>query len=280
MICFTLDYLIRFFCVKQKWVWFLNGFNIIDLIAFFPFWIEFILIWYFPTLSPAVPAGLAVLRLSRVFRVFKVGKYSSVTKLAYRTVIESQEGFVLLIWLVAILVIVAASSVFYAEQTGMYFNQTEKLWYYNDASSPSPYQSIFASSWWGVVTLTTVGYGDIVPATILGKVFATFTMIMGLLVLAFPVSIFSSKFSQIYNLKEQERTNKKLAKMRASQKKISLRQVAKLIRQLEREEFELKEMIENFKNATEESEHAIAKIHSLVSQFQKLDISTVAHIRV
>jgi len=93
---------------------------------------------------------------------------------------------------------------FYAEQTDMSFNTTYQTWFYSD-NTVAPFQSIVHTFWWCIVTITTVGYGDIFPHTPLGKIVAGFTMIFGIVMLAFPLTIISSNFSEIYSNKKKKR---------------------------------------------------------------------------
>lgn len=80
-----------------------------------------------------------------------------------------------------------------AETSVCTYDQETRLWYYPDGSE-TLFQSIPHSMWWCLVTLTTVGYGDMFPYTAAGKVVSVVTMLCGILVLAFPLTVLSSNF--------------------------------------------------------------------------------------
>jgi len=92
---------------------------------------------------------------------------------------------------------------FYAEQTDMTFNTTYQVWTNSDGTVSS-FQSVVHTFWWCIVTVTTVGYGDIFPHSVLGKIVAGFAMILGIVMLAFPLTIISSTFSEIYGNKKKK----------------------------------------------------------------------------
>src|SRR2546425_12120886 len=96
-----------------------------------------------------------------------------------------------------LIVLFVSSALLYNLERGEKFNQNEMRWYRigeNGHLEPSPFQSIIHSLWWSIVTLTTTGYGDIVPITVPGKIIAGITMICGILVIALPTSIIGSNF--------------------------------------------------------------------------------------
>eukprot|EP01065_Artemidia_motanka_P046331 TRINITY_DN6996_c0_g1_i1.p1 TRINITY_DN6996_c0_g1~~TRINITY_DN6996_c0_g1_i1.p1 ORF type:complete len:598 (+),score=174.02 TRINITY_DN6996_c0_g1_i1:158-1951(+) len=156
---------------------------------------------------------LRVVRLARVFRVFKLGKYSSGLQLVVFAMSQSSEALSLLAFLLGIGLVLFASLVFIAEEIQSSFNETREVWVYaNDsalgvwAGADSQFQSIPSSVWWALVTLSTVGYGDQVPRTWAGKAVGFVTMIVGVLVLAFPIILISNNFSEtVKEFTEQQR---------------------------------------------------------------------------
>jgi voltage-gated potassium channel len=140
---------------------------IIDLLAILPWYIHDIL-----------PFDLRALRLLRLFRLLKLVRYSPALETLKRVV--AHEWRALLGALLLILMLLMASS------TVMYFLER--------SAQPQQFGSIPASAWWALETLTTVGYGDVTPATPLGKIFGV--MLLGLCTFALPVAILATGFNQ------------------------------------------------------------------------------------
>jgi voltage-gated potassium channel len=142
---------------------------IIDLLAILPWYIHDIL-----------PFDLRALRLLRLFRLLKLVRYSPALETLKRVV--AHEWRALLGALLLILMLLMASS------TVMYFLER--------SAQPQQFGSIPASAWWALETLTTVGYGDVTPATPLGKIFGGIVMLLGLCTFALPVAILATGFNQ------------------------------------------------------------------------------------
>ena len=105
-------------------------------------------------------------------------------------------AFSLLILFIIIGLVLFSSAMFYAEN-GTFNEQTRE--YERADGSWSPFQSIPETMWWGIVTMTTVGYGTpYVPITFIGKIIACVSMVMGVLIIAMPVAIVYSKFLEVY----------------------------------------------------------------------------------
>ncbi len=145
-------------------------FALVDLIAIAPF--------YLPMLIPMDLRFLRALRMARIFRLLKLGRYSSSIQTMGRVLRKKKEELLVLIF-VMLLALVVSSSL-------MYFCEYE--------SQPEAFSSIPAAMWWGVATLTTVGYGDIYPVTLLGKILGTVIAILGIGLFAVPAGILGSGF--------------------------------------------------------------------------------------
>ena len=171
--------------------------NIVDLIAILPFYLE---------LMSSNESGdsafgvLRILRVARVFRVFKLGKYSAGLQLFAKVILESFSALLLLIFFLMIAVVLFGSLAYSAER-GVWDHQL------NGFARPdvtglstelTPFTSIPASFWWVLTTSTTVGYGDMYPTSIEGKMIGFVTMLMGILALALPVTIIGSNFAKIH----------------------------------------------------------------------------------
>ena len=110
-----------------------------------------------------------MLRLLRLFRLLRIGKASVPFNSFILSYQRSRGGFSMLVFYVAVGLALFGTLVWLAEQTGEFYSESDKQWYYESHES-SPFQSIPHSFWWAVVTFTTVGYGDNIPQTPLGKV--------------------------------------------------------------------------------------------------------------
>ncbi len=141
---------------------------VIDLIAIAPFYLGFL-----------IDADTRILRALRLLRVFKLSRHSTAMDMLL-TVIRNEAATVASSMFVMLIIIVLAAS-------GIYLIERE--------AQPDAFQSIPQAMWWAAVTLTTVGYGDVVPVTVLGKVFGLFITIAGVGMVALPAGILASGFS-------------------------------------------------------------------------------------
>lgn len=192
VVIFTLEYLARLWsCVSQEeyrhplWGrlrYMITPMAIIDFLAILPFYLLF---FAFDL------RFIRALRVFRLLRVAKLGRYSAALRLLVRVVVNRKEELLITIMLMLILVIIAASFIYYAE---------------NEAQ-PEHYSDIPNSMWWSIVTLTTVGYGDVYPITPLGKFFAALSAIFGVGMVALPTGILGASFvEELRKQREGERT--------------------------------------------------------------------------
>ncbi|XP_041059039.1 potassium voltage-gated channel subfamily A member 1-like [Carcharodon carcharias] len=186
VVWFTLELLVRFLACPSKSVFARDIMNIIDIVAIFP---------YFITLGTELAeqqsngqqamslAILRVIRLVRVFRIFKLSRHSKGLQILGQTLKASMRELGLLIFFLFIGVILFSSAVFFAE-----------------ADEPrSHFSSIPDAFWWAVVTMTTVGYGDMKPVTMGGKIVGSLCAIAGVLTIALPVPVIVSNFNYFYH---------------------------------------------------------------------------------
>lgn len=153
---------------------------LIDLFSVLPFYLQLVIIG-----MPMVDLRfIRAVRLFRFFRLIKIGRYShSFNRLA--SVIQKKKEELVITLFAGIVILVIASSL-------MYFLEHD--------AQPDVFSSIPSSLWWGVVTLTTVGYGDIYPKTVLGKVLSSIISLLGIGLFALPAGIIASGFaSEIQN---------------------------------------------------------------------------------
>jgi len=156
-----------------------RGMLIVDLLAILPF--------YIALLVPAARALdlriLRAVRLMRIFRLFKLGRYSSAMKTMGRVLRNKKEELGLTIFIVMLLLIIASSLMYFVE----------------NPAQPDAFSSIPAAMWWGVETLTTVGYGDVIPQTALGKALGMIISILGIGLFALPAGILGSGFFEEFS---------------------------------------------------------------------------------
>ncbi|XP_077450246.1 potassium voltage-gated channel subfamily A member 1 [Stigmatopora argus] len=189
VIWFTFELFVRFFACPSKSEFSKTVMNIIDIMSIMP---------YFITLGTELaeqgqehPNGqqamslaiLRVIRLVRVFRIFKLSRHSKGLQILGQTLKASMRELGLLIFFLFIGVILFSSAVFFAE-----------------ADEPeSHFSSIPDAFWWAVVTMTTVGYGDMRPVTVGGKIVGSLCAIAGVLTIALPVPVIVSNFNYFYH---------------------------------------------------------------------------------
>jgi len=175
---FTLEYLVRLVVADDPRAFVKATANVVDLVAIVPFYIELLVD---RVLGDGAGGGfdLRFLRLARVFRIFKLSRYGHRMQLVFDALIESREILAMLSVNLVILVVVFSSITYYAEKD----------------EENTKFQSIPATCWWCIVTVLTVGYGDMYPATVAGKVIATMLMGMSVIVMALPITIIGSCFS-------------------------------------------------------------------------------------
>ncbi|MCB1865518.1 MAG: ion transporter [Chromatiales bacterium] len=175
---FTLEYLLRLWsCAEDprfagprgRWRFAARPMQIIDLLAIVPFYLPFL----------GVDARVArIFRLFRLIRILKIARYSRAFRMIGRVFVSRREELVLTSITLVFLLLISATLMYYAE---------------HDAQ-PEAFSSIPATLWWAVVTLTTVGYGDTYPITLLGKVFGGLIASIGIGMVALPAGIISSGF--------------------------------------------------------------------------------------
>ncbi|CAN9493098.1 unnamed protein product [Ophioblennius macclurei] len=182
---FSFELVMRFISAPNKLHFFKDIMNIIDFLAIMP---------YFVTLGtelakdkgtqPSVSLALIrVIRLVRVFRIFKLSRHSKGLQILGQTLKASLRELALLIFFLFIGVILFSSAVYFAE-----------------VDTPhSFFTSIPESFWWAVVTMTTVGYGDMSPVTVGGKLVGSMCAIAGVLTISLPVPVIVSNFSYFYH---------------------------------------------------------------------------------
>ena len=171
-ILFTIEYILRLSCVGRPLSYATSFYGIIDLMAIIP--------TYLSVFIPGTEFLLAirVLRILRIFRVLKLVQYISEATLLMKALSASRRKITVFMFTVLTLVVILGSLMYLIE------------------GAESGFTSIPKSIYWAIVTLTTVGYGNIAPQTNLGQLLAAFIMILGYSIIAVPTGIVTVELSQ------------------------------------------------------------------------------------
>ena len=185
---FTIEYLLRLWVctinrnfrnsITGRIKYIFTPFAIIDLLAILPF--------YLPMIIPLDLRFVRAVRFFRLFRLFKLGRYSKALLLLKKVLKEKKEELILVIFVVFLLLIIFSSL--------MYFIEKE--------AQPEAFSSIPEAMWWGIITLTTVGYGDVYPITPLGKILGALIAFLGIGMFALPAGILGSGLVEVARKKE------------------------------------------------------------------------------
>lgn len=181
---FTAEYILRIITHKRPIQYIFSFYGIIDLISILPMYLSFFIE------GSKVLSTIRILRLLRIFRILSLVKFSSQANELKEAIRASRAKIMVFIYFMLLICILLGAFMYMIE-------------------SPSEsFSSIPVSIYWCVVTLTTVGYGDIAPATTLGQIVASIIMILGYGIIAVPTGIVSSEYSQLNKKRrsEQEKT--------------------------------------------------------------------------
>lgn len=168
---FTLEYILRLYVSKKPRKYASSFFGVVDFLAIIPSYISFI----FP--STQYLMIVRVLRLLRVFRVLKLVRFVKAAQVLGDALLASRYKIMIFLGVILSMVLIMG--------TGMYIVEGEQ----------SGFSSIPKSMYWTIVTMTTVGYGDLVPKTSLGKFIASIMMLIGYAIIAVPTGIVTSELT-------------------------------------------------------------------------------------
>lgn len=176
-ILFTLEYIVRIACLKRPAAYIFSFFGIVDLLSFLPTYIAF----GFGKRTSTF-AVIRALRLLRIFRIMELSWLESEAGSLRKAVWDARAKVVVFFVTVLIIVTIAGAAMYEIEHS-------------NDPEAPSPFESIPQSVYWAIITMTTVGYGDIVPQTVAGKFVAAILVLLGYSLIIVPTGFVSAELS-------------------------------------------------------------------------------------
>lgn len=169
LVFFTLEVLLRIICVKWPWRYIFSFYGLIDMLSIVPSYLEH----FFP--ETHVLMIIRAFRLLRVFRIFKLVKFLNESKRLLFAMIRSLRKILIFLFFVLLLTIFLGA-----------------IMYVLESSANPQFSSIPQSIYWAIVTITTVGYGDVAPVTPVGKIISSLIMILGYAIIAVPTGILST----------------------------------------------------------------------------------------
>ncbi|MBO1529692.1 ion transporter [Psychrobacter sp. F1192] len=175
IVVFSIEYLLRFWSMaeakpdhttwRQRWDWLKSPSALIDLVAIAPAFLNFF-----------VSIDLRFLRILRLFRILKLTRYFASMRILLVVISKEKGSFQAVIFILIIMIVTASSGIYLVE----------------NHAQPEEFESIPKAMWWAVVTLTTVGYGDVTPITNAGKILGAIITILGVGLAALPAGILAT----------------------------------------------------------------------------------------
>jgi voltage-gated potassium channel len=178
-IFFTIEYILRIYCAENKQKYIFSTMGIIDLLSIIPTY----LVGFYAPIGSLI--DIRIMRLIRIFRIFRLSSYLRSGHTMQIALRSSRPKIIVFILYISLIVVVLGTIMYIIE------------------GQQNGFDNIPKSIYWAVVTLTTVGYGDVVPITALGKTVAIFIMMLGYAIIAVPTGIVSSEFTRNRKNNEQ-----------------------------------------------------------------------------
>uniref|UniRef100_A0A3B4V1E3 Potassium voltage-gated channel, Shaw-related subfamily, member 3a n=1 Tax=Seriola dumerili TaxID=41447 RepID=A0A3B4V1E3_SERDU len=193
VIWFTIEVMLRVIFCPDKAEFFRSALNIIDFVAIVPFYLEVALSGLSSKTAKDVLSFLRVVRFVRILRIFKLTRHFVGLRVLGHTLRASTNEFLLLIIFLALGVLIFATMIYYAERIGADPDDPT-------AAAHTNFKNIPIGFWWAVVTMTTLGYGDMYPETWSGMLVGALCALAGVLTIAMPVPVIVNNFGMYYSL--------------------------------------------------------------------------------
>jgi potassium voltage-gated channel Shaw-related subfamily C protein len=184
LVWFTFEIITRFIVSPQKFTFVKSPVNIIDFLATLSFYLDILF-------SKLLPPSLTntdlfeFFSITRIFRLFKLTRHYGGLKILIHTFTASARELMLLIFFLVLFIVIFASLIYYAERL--------------QKNPDNDFTSIPIGLWWSIVTMTTVGYGDMVPKTYVGMMVGGLCALTGVLTIALPVPVIVANFAMYYS---------------------------------------------------------------------------------
>lgn len=178
VLLFTIEYALRVYVAERKTGYIFSFYGIVDFLAILPFYLAL----------GVDMRTLRALRLLRLFRLFKLARYNRAIERFVNAFTIAREEIIIFAMVTIIML--------YLSATGIY--------YFEHEAQPELFASIFHSMWWAVVTLTTVGYGDMYPITVGGRIFTFVVLIIGIGIVAIPAGLLASALNKVRRDEEED----------------------------------------------------------------------------
>ena len=179
---FSVEYLLRIYVAQKKSKYLFSFYGIIDFLAIAPFFLSSFLDLRF----------LRAFRILKIFRSLQLKKFDQAIKrieIASKLIKEELTLFFIVIFI-------------------LIFTVSSGIYYFKNEAQPETFKSVFHSMWWAVVTLATVGYGDVVPITLGGKIFTIIVLILGLLIVTVPAGLSATSLIKAREIQEEQEKQK------------------------------------------------------------------------
>ena len=211
---FTIEYWVRFIASPKKWHFIKEGMNVIDLLGIVPYFVSL-------ALSNMKSSGeyqdemrrmAQVFRIMRILRIFRLGRHITGLQTLGATLKDSYKELGLLGLVVIMGMLIFSGLTFVVEKD----------------ANPDEFISMPAALYWSIITMTSVGYGDITPRTWFGKLCGATCAICGVLIISLPIPIIVNTFNKLYEkakIKDQITKKKKMAGWSSDNKRASLSKV-------------------------------------------------------